>query len=101
MVCPIRDPQKTWVTWQSRKRDQDFTEKWQLLNTIFETQDVSFIPIDTEDRDSHLRKLEERLNIPLRTDWTPVNSQRNIKVDPIDLSGIYRLPVVSEFYEQR
>ena len=101
IINPIREPFKTWVTWESRNREQDFKIRWLLLDEIYRTQDVSIIPIDTDDRDKHLQDLSKRLNLELYTEWKPVSSQPHKAVKKIDLKEIYYLSVVKKYYSNQ
>jgi|TARA_R100000501_G_C2617966_1_gene111452 hypothetical protein len=98
IILPIRDPWTTYVTWVSRGRDQDFKEKWFLLNEIYETQDTLVLPIDTKDREMQLSKISARIGKDLETDWKPINNGPRKEVEYIDLSDVYKLPVVDRFY---
>tara|TARA_R110000803_G_scaffold210685_1_gene283167 strand:- start:4844 stop:5407 length:564 start_codon:yes stop_codon:yes gene_type:complete len=101
IVAPIRNPYDTFVSWVNRGRDQDFLEKWQIFNEAYETQDLLILPIDTNDRDKRLRTFSAELGIKLDTDWTPVNQGNNQEIGFMDLSEVYNLPVVKQFYTQR
>jgi hypothetical protein len=101
VVCPIRNPLDTYKSWIARGRDQDFTEKWNLLNTIYKEQQPLIIPIDTDERDRFLKMLGILLGKTLTTDWSPVNKGINKKQDvDVDLSDVYSLQVVRDFYGQ-
>jgi hypothetical protein len=99
IVSPLRDPYETYVSWVSRERDQDFTEKWHMFNDMYEAQNVEVVPIDTDNKRDHLKRLGDKLDTILTTDWKPVNSSgKKVKVDWVDLKEIYDLPVVKQFY---
>ena len=101
IIAPIRNPYDTFVSWVNRERDQDFLEKWQIFNEAYETQDLLILPIDTNDRDKRLRSLGAKLGLRLQTDWTPVNQGNNQDIGYVDLSEVYDLPVVKQFYSQQ
>ncbi len=101
IVAPIRNPYDSFTSWVSRQRNQNFQEKWDMFNKAYESdQRMIIVPIDTHDRDVHLKRLSNFLNTDLATDWTPVNSAKVSDVGPVDLSDIYSLPVVKKFYNQ-
>jgi hypothetical protein len=106
-VSPIRDPLKCYNTFMRRQRPiSQFYDSWHRFNEFYETQDYPIIPVDVKThRTKALKKLSERLGVPLRTDWKPVGTSKNldfpeIKAVDIDLSEIYALPVVKQYYTQ-
>ena len=100
MISPIRNPSDSYITWESRGRTEDFFLLWKIFNKAFlKNKDLFIVPVDTSDRQDWLDKLSSRLKCKLKTDWKPVNSQPRKEVEKIDLSEIYKLPVVEKFYE--
>jgi len=101
IVAPIRNPYDTYVSWVSRGRDQDFKEKWEIFNDAFmSNQKMVIVPIDAHNRDDYLNLLSNALGVTVKTDWTPVNIAASKDIGPVDLSDIYNLPVVKQFYTQ-
>lgn len=99
ILSPIRDPWKTWITWQSRNRQDDFFESWFLFNQVYQENPYLFIlPIDTPAKFDYLKMLSCMLKVDIQTDWSPVESQPHKEVVKKDLSAIYNLSVVKKFY---
>ena len=99
IISPIRDPFDTWQSWQRRGSEQDFFTPWFNFSQAWEQLDVTVLPIDTPDRDKHLKALSIKLSTELYTDWMPENSKAGPDVElTVDLSSIYALPVVREYY---
>jgi len=102
-ICPIRDPKMVYVTWASKKGKvmSMYYTAWALFNELYMSgEEVFVLPIDTPDREEHLKALSKRLEVDLKTDWTPVGSEPRLQVEIPDLSGIYRLDVVKKFYSK-
>jgi hypothetical protein len=118
IVSPIRDPRHVYGTWCARYSNNcsvtptTFYASWFAFNRAF--MDISMkdrfyiLPLDTDDRDDHLRKLSKRLVFAhLTTDWKPVSSQESrygpsVPPDkesmPRVLEEVMKLPVVVSFY---
>jgi hypothetical protein len=104
VICPIRDPLKTYITWVSRNRKDDFLGQWTLFNQAYlNNPDLHIVPVDTQDRGSHLDALSTRLKCQLNTGWQPLGSGVRRDVEITDsaknlLTQVYNLPVVKKFY---
>jgi hypothetical protein len=108
MVCPIRHPIQVWHTWENRHTAKpgtyDFAACWYRFNDAFKwhlPSELFVIPVDTPDRDVHLKRLSDRLGCTLHTDWKPVSSQPHSRDDgifPSELLNILQLDVVQTFY---
>jgi len=61
-------------------------------------KDLWIVPVDTPDRGLHLNALAKRLDTDLKTDWQPVGCGKRNKAEYINLSAIYELQVVKQFY---
>ena len=98
-VSPIRNPKDAYISWISRGKTEDFYKYWCNFNdTYLNNTDLWIVPVDTPDRDYHLSKLSDRLDCKLSTDWQPVGCGPRENVPVIDLSAVYDLPVVKNFY---
>ncbi len=104
VISPMRDPWKTYITWVSRQRKEDFLGQWKLYNKAFvRNPNLYIVPIDTEDREEHLSRLSKKLKCELNTDWKPVESRNRVPVERTEavnkiLDEVYSLPVVRKFY---
>ncbi len=99
LISPIRNPEEVWKTWCSQERREDFEQMWNLFNdTFLNNPDLHIVPVDTEDREDHLKKLGQRLKCNLKTNWKPVNTHVRKNFKERDLTSIYDLPVVRKFY---
>lgn len=102
VVCPIRDPWDTYVTWKSKKygdKFNDYDTQWCRFNQAWLDNDELFVlPIDISHRLRYLVKLGKVLDTRLTTDWKKEGSIPHIQVEKVDLSHIYELPVVRKFY---
>jgi len=98
IVCPIRDPEKQYITWKTRETNVDCFESWRIFNHLYENHSLHIIPVDGEGRDVYLSILSDYLGKELKTDWTPLNSRPRKAIEVPDLSEIYNLPVVRRFY---
>lgn len=101
IICPIRDPQKTWKSWKARNRNQNFDEMWEIFNRAYKEQKMFILPIDTEDRSEKLKELSELLGVTLATDWKPVNASMGSTEENTDLEHIYKLDVVNKYYGKK
>jgi len=98
-ISPIRNPRDAYISWQSRGRCEDFYQAWFNFNeTYLNNKDLWIVPVDTHDRGLYLNALSDRLEVDLKTNWKPVGCGQRNKVEYINLSAIYNLPVVKEFY---
>lgn len=81
---PIRDPLDTWRSWMRRGRSEKlFRLSWLLLDWFWtEFRDkIVVVPVDRPERDAALAELSERSELPLETDWTPLNAFKGERVD--------------------
>ena len=107
IVSPIRDPLKTWISCASDNTDsalRAYDNAWKEFNWHFQNEpDLWVIPVDAPDdvREEQLNLLSMRLGLPLQTDWKPVHSLPHKEVSTPDLSYIYDLPIVQQFYTQQ
>ena len=100
IVSPIRNPLLTFRSWYSRNRfGGEFFKEWELFNQAWLDGKIAHVqPIDTEDRDEHLKKLSEVLGSTCVTDWKPVASGEHLDPPKTDISQVLNLEVVKHFY---
>jgi len=100
IISPIRDPYHVYRTWYSRgKFGPDFYKEWNRFNSARDS--VHILPVDTNDREEHLKNLGEKMGLELKTQWKPIEHMERFEPPEIDLSEVYNLPVVREYYEDR
>lgn len=100
VISPIRRPEDVYRSWVARGRmGERFWFSWLRFNERYEAGNVFVLPVDTPDREKRLEALSERLRTTFTTDWEPVGCGPKVEVPDIDLSGLYALPVVRDFYE--
>mgnify|MGYP000076110558 FL=1 len=114
LCAPLRDPWEVWKTWYQRypnlfyildpDHPKSMETAWRSLAALDrEFGSVIYIPVDVPDRrDEQLQSLSEAMGRDLSTDWEPVAARTQEKklreVPEKDLSWIYQLPFVEEFY---
>ena len=100
-VAPIRDPIEVYRSWVSKGRTEDFFNAWWCFEqTYLLNPNVWIIPVDIPSlRNKYLENLGEYLHINFVTDWEIVgHTKRKKEIEIPDLSEIYKLAVVSNFY---
>lgn len=100
IISPIRNPGMTYGTWYSRNRfGEQYFQEWEIFNQYFLDGKVTVVPVDTKDRDVHLKSLSNKLGVELSTNWEPVESQKRFSPPMMDLTRVYSLEVVKCFYD--
>lgn len=77
-----------------------FFHMWKVFDEMCRRWDVTVLPIDTPDREEFLVELGAVFNTELKTDWTPKGCGQRKKVEPVDLTEIFDLPIVKKFYPE-
>jgi len=78
VVVPLRHPKVVAVSWQSRQRDeQEMIACWDFMVSEIDPLKPNYLPIDSDDRDLHLKRLNFDLGLSLQTDWTPMGVKQN------------------------
>ena len=104
VIVPMRNPLDVYRGfWKRSKMGPEYFDSWTTLQEAYDYSPVlmRFLPVDLHDRDDYLQALATDLGIRLRTDWEPVGTRESVFEPPIDLSKVYRLPVVQQFYGLR
>ncbi len=105
IVTPLRDPEDVWRSWTNRHNPdtpnpaKHFKRAWELLETYAQEYDLHFITIDRPERDAQLGEL---LGYKPELDWPAVGHFESDK-PPVeaDLSWIYELPMIKQFYREK
>jgi len=80
----------------------EYFDAWETLQEAYEYSPVlmRFVPIDRFDRDDYLAMLGQDLGIKFDTDWGPIGMKEDgVLAPPINLSSVFKLDVVKQFYE--
>ena len=74
-IVPLRHPRKVALGWKRRhKLLTRLGEQWKALKEIVDPYGPYYLPIDHEDRDAWLKKIERGLGLKFVTDWPVVGS---------------------------
>jgi len=104
IVVPMRHPARIYESWARRNFKSKHPEKLeaQFRRMIREVHPHSptYVVIDHEDRDLHLKRLNDRFGLALKTDWCPVSEKGTSDVE-ITRKRMARVPdFVMDFYEE-
>lgn len=77
-IVPLRHPDAVATSWASRGLDVSMLERqWERMTQL---QGVFFFPVDGKDREKRLADLSAWLELPLETNWQPMNKLNKPKV---------------------
>lgn len=99
-ISPLRHPYDTFVSWYSRdKFGPAFFKQWNEINEAYLKDEIAMIlPLDLPNKNEHLHRLSLLLGVEIATDWQRVSSWDR-KVPPqTDISEVYGLQIVKDFY---
>ncbi|NIR52894.1 hypothetical protein GWO43_30200 [candidate division KSB1 bacterium] len=74
IVSPLRHPHVTEISW--RKRDKDTTEMCEGFR-VLANLDPIVVPVDSPQRDKHLKDAGKKLKLELTSEWPVTNSIGN------------------------
>lgn len=78
VVIPLRHPKVVAKSWQARKKDElEMIEAWRCLVNDVDAFNPHYLPVDADNRDEHLKKLNADLGLDLETDWQPKGVKQN------------------------
>lgn len=78
IVVPLRHPKVTAVSWRDRKKDeQEMIECFDCLVEMIDPYEPHYLPVDSEQRDLWLKRLNFDLGLELETDWEPRGVKQN------------------------
>jgi len=109
-IVPLRHPYLISESWNRRSVDNEkepwrLREEWDFLINEIDKYDPYYLPIDSNNRQEYLDKINNDLNLNIRTRWTPVHSKKNthglsINEVEIDQELINHIkPFIGRFYE--
>jgi hypothetical protein len=76
-IVPLRHPASVAVSWKAREKSMWALEnQWEILREMVAPYNPIYLPIDVDDRQSWLDKLNERLGMNIQTDWPVIMSRK-------------------------
>ncbi len=116
VVTPLRDPREVWKSWLRRQgtiHESDlhrFNKTWRRLAELDDLYSIIYVPLDRPERDMQFAKIERAAGRTFNPNWSKkvgrvedkeLEYERpRVSDDGRDLSWIYDLPMVKQFYTQ-
>jgi len=76
LIVPLRHPELCAQSWAKRRKPIDvMLQQWHWLIDIVAAYNPMYLPIDSPDKKGYLKRIGERLSVPLRTNWEIVGAK--------------------------
>ena len=78
-IVPLRHPLSCAKSWKSRRRPiSEMMKYWENLIQNMDPYDPYYLPIDQDDRDEYLARINKSLGTDFKTDWPIINSSEDV-----------------------
>lgn len=81
-IVPLRHPSAVYESWRARGRPfREMTDQWRVLIEKVDPYQPYYLPLDVEDRQGYLDRINTELGMNLTTEWKVVHSKWGTNID--------------------